>query len=183
MSSLVRRIWGAARLDAAVYEEVEADRASIRQAIAVVLAAALAAGAARALAAGGAGIAPDRAALQVALAALEPLVIWIGGSAAAYMVGATFFRGPATETDFAEVLRTTGFAFAPALLRILIFVPPPALGLGIDLAARAWTFVAIVVAIRQALDFTTARAVATFGAAALLLWLLLWGISIAPLPL
>ena len=41
---------------------------------------------------------------------------------------------------------------------------------------------AVVVAIRQALDFTTPRAVGTFGAAALLLWLVLWGASVAPLP-
>jgi len=97
-------------------------------------------------------------------------------------VGATFFRGPETETDFAEVLRTTGFAFTPALLRIFAIVPPPALGLGIDLVARAWVFVAFVVAVRQALDFTTPRAIGTFGTAAILLWLILWGLSVAPLP-
>jgi hypothetical protein len=116
------------------------------------------------------------------LSVLEPLVIWVGGSAFTFMVGATFFRGPETETDFAEVLRTTGFAFTPALLRIFALLPPPGLGLAIDLAVRAWVFVAFVVAIRQALDFTTARAVGTFGIAALLLWLILWGLSVAPLP-
>jgi hypothetical protein len=98
------------------------------------------------------------------------------------MVGATFFRGPDTETDFAEVLRTTGFAFTPALLRIFAIVPPPVLGLSIDLVVRAWVFVAFVVAIRQALDFSTARAIGTFGFAALLLWLMLWGLSVVPLP-
>jgi hypothetical protein len=106
----------------------------------------------------------------------------VGGSTFAFMVGATFFRGPETETDFAEVLRTTGFAFTPALLRIFVILPPPALGLSIDLLARFWTFAAVVVAIRQALDFTTLRAVGTFGVAALLLWLVLWGASVAPLP-
>ena len=58
----------------------------------------------------------------------------------------------------------------------------PSLGLGIDLFARAWTFVAVVVAIRQALDFTTLRAIGTFGFAAVLLWLVVWGVSVAPLP-
>jgi hypothetical protein len=130
----------------------------------------------------GAGIPVNPLVLQVTLSVMEPLVLWFGGSAFVFMVGATFFRGPETETDFAEVLRTTGFAFTPALLRIFAIVPPPALGLGIDLVARAWVFVAFVVAVRQALDFTTPRAIGTFGIAAILLWLILWGLSVVPLP-
>ncbi len=42
---------------------------------------------------------------------------------------------------------------------------------------------AVVVAIRQALDFSTLRAIGTFGFAAVLLWLMVWGLSVAPLPL
>ena len=57
------------------------------------------------------------------LEAVEPLVFWVGASLFAYMVGATFFRGPQTQTDFAEVLRTTGFAFTPGLLRVLGALP------------------------------------------------------------
>jgi hypothetical protein len=129
-----------------------------------------------------AGFESDRLAFQVLLSILEPLTLWLGGSAFAFMVGATFLRGPETQTDFAEVLRTTGFAFSPALLCALVVVPPASVGFGLSLLARAWTFAAVVVAIRQALDFDTKRAVATFGAAALLLWLVLWGASVAPLP-
>jgi hypothetical protein len=172
----------AARLHADTYEEVEADKRSIGQATVVVFAACGAIGAARYIQSADAGVPDNPLVLQVVLSVIEPIVLWIGGSALAFMVGATFFRGPETETDFMEVLRTTGFAFTPALLRIFAIVPPPALGLGIDLVARAWVFVAVVVAIRQALDFTTLRAIATFGIAALLLWLLLWGLSVAPIP-
>jgi hypothetical protein len=176
------RMWRAAWLHADTYEEVEADKSSIGQATLVVVAACFAIGVARYLQSAGAGVPDNPLVLQVFLSVLEPFVIWIGGSAFSFMVGATFFRGPETETDFAEVLRTTGFAFTPALLRIFAIVPPPALGLGIDLIARAWVFVAFVVAVRQALDFTTARAIGTFGIAAVLLWLMLWGLSVAPLP-
>lgn len=182
MSALLRRMRRAALLHADTYEEIEADPTAIRQAWAVVAAACLCIALARLLLGLRAGIDDDRLLFQVVLSALEPLAVWIGGSAFAFMVGASFFRGPETETDFGEVLRTTGFAFTPALLRILVVVPPPALGLSIDLIARVWTFAAVVVAIRQALDFTTARAVGTFGVAALLLWLVLWGASVAPLP-
>ena len=47
---------------------------------------------------------------------------------------------------------------------------------------RAWVLVASVIAVRQALDFTPGRAVGTFGVAALLMWLVVWGLSIVPLP-
>jgi hypothetical protein len=182
MTTLWRRMRGAAVLHADTYEEVEADPSSLGQAALIVGTAALVAGAARGFQGFDIGLEGQRLALQTLISAIEPLVLWVGGSAFAFMVGATFFRGPETETDFLEVLRTTGFAFTPALLRGLLFVPPPALGLSIDLLARLWTFVAVVIAIRQALDFTTSRAVGTFGSAAVLLWLVLWGASVAPLP-
>lgn len=182
MSTLLRRMGRAALLHADTYEEVEADPRAIRQALLVVAGACLCIAAARLLLGWRLGLDADRLAFQVLLSTIEPLFLWVGGSAFAFMVGATFFRGPETETDFAEVLRTTGFAFTPALLRLFVVLPPPALGLSIDLLARFWTFAAMVVAIRQALDFTTSRAVGTFGVAALLLWLVLWGASVAPLP-
>jgi hypothetical protein len=172
----------AACLHAETYEEVEADRSSIRQAVVVVIAACTAIGVARYVQSSGAGIPDYPLVLQVTLSILEPLVLWVFGSAFVYMVGATFFRGPETETDFFEVLRTTGFAFTPGLLRIFALVPPPIVGLGIDLLARAWVFVAFVIAVRQALDFSTGRAIGTFGLASLLMWLMLWGLSVAPLP-
>jgi hypothetical protein len=182
LKHLPRRMFRAALLHADTYEEVEADRSSMRQALLIVAGACAASAIARYLMGVRAGVEEERLLFQVVLSLLEPLAIWLGGSAFALMVGATFFRGPETETDFREVLRTTGFAFTPALLRLFAFVPPTLVGLSIDLLARVWTFAAIVVAIRQALDFTTARALATFGAAALLLWLVLWGASVAPLP-
>jgi hypothetical protein len=182
VSTLLRRMLRASLLDSHTYEEVEADRRAIGQAALVVSLACVAIGCARAWHGVQAGFDTERLVFQVVLSVLEPLALWVGGSAFAFMVGATFLRGPATQTDFAEVLRTTGFAFSPALLRALVVLPPATLGLGIDLLARAWTFAAVVVAIRQALDFDTKRAVATFGAAALLLWLVLWGASVAPLP-
>ncbi len=178
-----RRLLGAALLDADTYEEVEADRASIRQALLVVAGAAVAGGVASFILRSNAGLSERHLVFQVTISALLPVVIWIGVSAFSFMVGVSFFRGPETESDFAEVLRTTGFAFAPALLRVFAFLPPQALGLGIDLGALLWSFAAVVVALRQALDFNTLRAVGTFGFAALLLWLLVWGLSVAPLPL
>jgi hypothetical protein len=174
---------GASLLRAKVYEEVEADPGSLGQAVLVVALACTAVGGAQLLQGVQAALAPQRVAFQALVAGLLPAVGWLGGSAFAYMVGASFLRGPHTATDYREVLRTTGFALSPGLLRALAWLPPAGLGLAIDLGATLWMLVAGVVAVRQALDFTTTAAVGTCLSAALLLWLLVWGLSVAPLPL
>ena len=171
--ALPRRMWRAALLDAELYEEVEAEKRSIAQAT-VVVALACAAGACGSWLAG----AP---AGRVVVDVIEPLVLWVGGSVFSYMVGATFFRGPETETDFLEVLRTTGFAFAPGLLRLFAWVPPTDVaGFLITFLGDTWVLVAAIVAVRQALDFTTVRAVGTFGVSYALLWLVLWAFLTLP---
>ncbi len=161
-------MWRAATLEADFYEEVEAEPRSIGQATLVVLLASAAGALGSWLA--------DKSAERVVLDLIEPLVFWVGSSTFSYMVGATFLRGPETETDWLEVLRTTGFAFAPGLLRALAFVPPPGVGFAVTLIADAWILVACIVAVRQALDFTTLRAVGTFGSAYALMWLFLNGL-------
>ena len=180
--SLARRMLGASVLHADTFEEVEADRSSIRQALLLVALASLSNAGGEALALIRDGVTGAQLAFQIVISGLLPLVTWIGGSAIAYMTGSSFFRGPETETDFAEVLRTTGFAFSPGLLLGLAGLAPDLFGIVLGLTVRLWVLVAAVVAIRQALDFTTLRALGTFGSAALLLWLLLWCLGAAPLP-
>jgi len=185
-TSFVMRMARAAMLHADTYEEIEADPSAIVQSAAVVALACVAAALGFYLRVeAGASVLIDARPLsfQAAIVGLEPLVIWIGASAFSYMTGASFFRGPETETDFLEVLRTTGFAFTPALLAAFSFVPPGTLGLAILAVARVWSLTATIVAVRQALDFTTLRAIGTFGSAVLMLWLVLWGLSVAPLPI
>jgi hypothetical protein len=185
-TSFPLRMLRACLLHPDTFEEVEADRSSIWQASLIVLLACIAAvtGFWLRLQAGHAlppGSLP--LSLQLGVIFIEPLVLWTVGSAFTYMVGSSFFRGRETQTDYLEVLRTTGFGFTPALLSVLAFLPPDALGLGMLGLARIWTLLACVVAVRQALDFTTPRAVGTFGVAAVLVWLVLWGLSVVPVPL
>lgn len=182
MSSLLARMRGAALLRADVYEEVEADPGSLVQAAGIVAGASLSNAAGMALVLRGLGLESASLVFQVAISALLPAVIWLGGSTFAYMAGGSFFRGPETESDFAELMRTTGFAFTPGWLFALSATPPTALGIAIAWAIRLWVLAAVVVAIRQALDFSTGRALGTFGTAAFLLWLVLWGLAAAPLP-
>jgi len=183
-TSFALRVWRATRLHADTYEEVEADPSSIRQAFLIVAVVSACAGLGawlRTLAGHDltAGALPLQ--LYLAVVLLEPTIVWLTAGAFAYMVGATFLAGPETETDYAEVLRTTGFAFAPGVLYSLGWLPDP-YGLAVLALARIWILIACVVAVRQALDFTTLRAVGTFGSATALLWLVLWGLTVVPIP-
>lgn len=182
-SSFVVRVVRTSLLHADTYEEVEADRSAIWQALGIVLATCAASvfGAWMQAETGRSlpeGALPLR--LHLVVVAVEPLLTWGVSSAFAYMVGATFFRGPETETDYLEVLRTTGFAFAPGMLAAFAWVEPEIVSLGILAAARVWVLLASVVAVRQALDFTTLRAVATYGSAFVLMFLVIWGLTAVP---
>ncbi|MGH0036989.1 MAG: YIP1 family protein [Myxococcota bacterium] len=173
------RLVRCARLHADTYEEVEADHTAIGQAFLVVVVAAVAATVGGWLEtftwhAGGYESA-FALGLELAARAIEPVLFWLGGAAFAYMVGSSFFRGPETETDYAEVLRTTGFAFAPGWLACLVFVPPAGLGTGVLWLVRLWTLLAFTIAVRQALDFTTGRAIGTVVFGWAIGWLVMWG--------
>jgi hypothetical protein len=130
VKQLLRRMAGAARLDADTYEEVEADPSALASAALVVGLTAAANAAGTWLQGAQAGLAQGPLAFQALISGLLPCVLWLGGSAFSYMMGASFFRGPHTETDFAEVLRTTGFAFAPGLMLGAVWVLPGLLGIG-----------------------------------------------------
>jgi hypothetical protein len=174
---------GAALLRPHAFEEVEADPRALGQAGLVVLLACAAIAGATWVQGHDAGVSGRRLGFQVVVAGLLPGIGWLVGSALVYMVGSSFLRGPHTVTDYPEVLRTTGFALSPGILRALAWVPPAPLGLALDHAATLWMLVAGVVAVRQALDFSTRAAVGTCVSAAALLWLLMWGLSVAPIPL
>jgi len=180
------RMLRAARLHADTYEEVEADRTSITQAMVVVAVACAAAGVGSWLRGSGSQeLAGDALGLplHVIVVTIEPIISWLVSGAFAYMVGATFFKGPETETDYLEVLPTTCFAFGPGVLFLLGGVGPESMGLAAMGLSRLWVLVASVIAVRQALDFTTARAIGTYGFAALLMWLVLWGFAVIPVPI
>ena len=66
---------------------------------------------------------------------------------------------PQTHATLGQILRTTGFAAAPGILRILGIVP--LFGSFILGIISIWMLTAMVIAVRQALDYTnTFRAVA-----------------------
>lgn len=148
-TSFVDRMVGAARLNRGTYEEVEHDEGATGQAMSVVLMGAIAAGIGSLYG----GI------VGLVAGAILALVGWAVYAGLAYWVGTTVFKGPHTSATWGELLRTLGFASSPRLLLVLMLVP--VLGLIVALAVFVWMLFTTVVAIRQALDFSTGRAIAT----------------------
>jgi len=150
MASLVERMVGAAKLDPATYEEVEADQTATPQAMLVVVIANLAAGvgALRLVGIGG-----------LLMATLISLIGWYVWAFVTYFVGTRFLAGPKTEADVGQLLRTIGFSASPGLIRVLGIIP--GLNAIVSFIAAIWMLVAMVIAVRQALDYdTTGRAIA-----------------------
>ncbi len=149
MASYVERLIGAARLDPRTYEEVEADSSAMGQAMATVLLSSLAAGVGS-IREGGIG--------GLVIIALSALIGWFVWALLTWFIGTRLLPEPQTESDLGELLRTIGFSASPGLLRVLAVVP--AAGPLLALIASVWMLVAMVVAVRQALDYqSTGRAV------------------------
>ena len=165
LGTFLRRVVGAAMLDAGTYEEVEADRAATPQALVVVVLSSLAAGI---------GLTGTRGAAATlsffAVTSVLALAAWGTFALITFHVGSRLLPVTGTRTDRGELLRTLGFAAAPGLLQsFALFSPAP---IAISVLALAWTIAASVVAVRQALDFTsTRRAVAVC--------LVGWGLPVA----
>ncbi|MEB2343578.1 MAG: YIP1 family protein [Deltaproteobacteria bacterium] len=151
MASLMERAIGAARLDAATYEEVEADPSALGQAMAVVALASVSTGIGASLASGGEGV-------NLVFGVLLNFVGWFAWALVAYLVGTRILPTPETQADLGQMLRTTGFSAAPGILGIVGAVP--ILGGLVLLVLRLWQLASMVIAVRQALDYTsTGRAV------------------------
>ena len=86
------------------------------------------------------------------------LIGWIAWAALTYLIGTRLLPEPQTSADVGELLRTIAFASAPGFLRVLGLIP--VIGLTIYAIGSIWMLLAMVVAVRQALDYrSTGRAV------------------------
>ncbi|MFV1951522.1 MAG: YIP1 family protein [Nitrospinota bacterium] len=149
MNSFKDRIIRAAKLDVNLYEEVEADKGALGQAMGVVILSSIAAGV------GSAGIG---GLVGILVGAIGALIGWYVWAYLTYIIGTKFLPEPQTKADHGELLRTIGFASSPGLIRALGIIP----GLRgiVFLFASIWMLVAMVIAVRQALDYkSTLRAV------------------------
>jgi hypothetical protein len=149
VTSFKDRIIRAARLDVNLYEEVEADKGALRQAMGVVVLSSIAAGLGSIERAGFSGI---------LIGTITALVSWYVWAYLTYFIGTKLLSEPQTKADPGELLRTIGFSSSPGLIRVLGIIP--GLTWFVFLVASIWMLVAMVIAVRQALDYqSTLRAV------------------------
>ena len=149
MTSMVDRMIRAAKLDAQLYEEVEADKGTLGQAMGVVVLASIAAGVGSGALGGFSGFFIGTA------GALFGWFIW---AALTYFIGTKILPEPTTRADIGELLRTTGFSSSPGLIRVLGLVP--GFTAIVFLVSGVWMLIAMIIAVRQALDYqSTFRAV------------------------
>ena len=138
ISQYINRIIRACKLDVNLYEEVEADKSATFQAAGV---GALSLGT-----------------FNFLMAPLLSLVSWFVWAYLVYFIGVKFFPEPTTEADHGQLLRTIGFSSAPGLIRVFGIIPN-LMNIAFIVAA-IWMLVAMVIAIRHALDYkSTWRAV------------------------
>jgi hypothetical protein len=149
MSRFTDRMIRAAKLDVNLYEEVEADKQATGQAMGVVVLSSLAAGIGSLSVTGISGL---------VIGTVGALIAWFVWAFTTYFVGTKILPEHQTSADYGELLRTIGFSSSPGLLRILGIIP--LLGSFIVIVSSIWMLVAMIIAVRQALDYSsTLRAV------------------------
>jgi hypothetical protein len=143
MNTLASRFLGSVTLRARSYEEVEADRHANWQAVSIVILSSLAA-------AIGVGI---KSWADAAILLVVAVATWVSWVLLTLLIGTVLLPGNQTKTDFGEILRTTGFSSSPGILRAFGFLPH--VGWYIFAGATIWMLFSFVLAIRQALDFSS----------------------------
>lgn len=144
MSPYFNRMLRAAKLEPALYEEVEHDTSAMGQAMGVVVLSSVAAGIGSISAGVGQGL---------VLGIITSLISWFIWAGLTYVIGTRLLPTPQTEADYGQLLRTIGFSSSPGLIRVIGIIP----GLSglVSLVASVWMLVAMVIAVRQALDYTS----------------------------
>ena len=147
---MIERMLGAARLDVNVFEDVESDMGLTGQAMLVVIIVAIASGIGT--------LGGDREIGGLVLGIIGALIRWAVWAFLTYLVGTTIFNTPQTYANWGQLARTTGFAQSPGVLHVFGFIP--VIGWVITVVVSIWQLVAMVVGVRQAMDYdSTLRAV------------------------
>ncbi len=160
MTKFIERIISALRLDYHVFEEVEADKSATIQAVVIVILSSMA---------GGFGFIYKFGVDGIFTGIIMTLVGWFVWAYLIYLIGTKILPEPQTQADLGQVLRTTGFASSPGILRLAGMIP--LLGNFVALVASIWMLVAMVIATKQALDYSsTVRAIMV----CLIGWIVQW---------
>jgi hypothetical protein len=133
-------------LDLDFYNKAEVDRSLTGQATVIVIVATAFGGVGSAIAQ------EDASVIAGAVGGVIAGVIgWLLWSLGSWLIGTRVFDGDAT---FGAMVRVIGFAFAPFVIGVIPWLGFP---------AAIWVFIATIVAFREGLDISTARALGTMA--------------------
>ena len=144
---MINRMLGAALLRVGTFEDVEHDRSATTQAMLVVVIVAISSGVGGVLS-GDVGWVNG-----VIFGAVRGLIGWAVWALVTWLVGTTILKTPDTHGEWGQLARGTGFAQTPGILTVFVFIP--VIGGIIALVAFVWQFVAMMIAVRQCLDYTS----------------------------
>ncbi len=144
MHQYLNRLIRAIKLEPALFEEVEADTKALPQALATVVLSSIAAGFAVSIGGGLTGWFVN---------VIGALLSWFVWAFLTYWIGTKLMPEPTTKSDLGELLRCTGFSAAPGIFQVVGIIP--GLGTIARIVASLWMLIAFVIAVRQALDYTS----------------------------
>ena len=105
----------------------------------------------RPIAGGIAALRSGRSRTGIVVGTIGSLVAWFVWAYMVWLVGTRFLPEPATQADVGQVVRTTGFSAAPGTADRPGDHPGARRLVGV--VTNLWMLVAMVIAVRQALDF------------------------------
>lgn len=143
MATFGERMIGAMKLDVNTFEEIERDPTAMVQAIGVILITSVASGIGSLYYGGLSGI------FSGMLGALLGFAAWAG---VVYGIGTKVMPDPATKADFQETFRVVAFAASPGVFFVVGIIP--FIGWLFWLPIMIWMVIAMVVAVRQVLDYS-----------------------------
>ncbi len=150
MDSFLKRMILAAKCDVGFYEDVEGDVSALKQAMTVVVLSGIAAGIGSFSEGGVNGL------ISGTVGAIAGWFIW---SYVTFFIGTKLMPEPQTFSSYGELLRTIGFSSSPGVIRVFGILP--GLHAIVFAVTGVWMLAAMIVAVRQALDYrSTWRAVA-----------------------
>ena len=146
--TIFNRMFRASKLDVELYEEVEADKSLLAEAMVVVILSSLASG----IGSWSMGFG------ELFTTTIGELISWYVWAFIVYLIGTKLLPESQTVADHGELLRTIGYSSAPGIIRILKLILP--FDGAIDYFANIWMLAAMIIAVRQALDYeSTIRSV------------------------
>ncbi|MDL1956819.1 MAG: YIP1 family protein [Candidatus Desulfofervidus auxilii] len=147
MENFTQRIFRAIQLEVALYEEVEADEGALPQAMFVVVLSSLASGVGT----------TEQSIIGIFWGTIIALISWFIWAYLIYFIGTKWLPELQTQSSPREMLRVLGFASAPGIFRILGVIS--SLKEIVFFITAIWMIMAMIIAVRQALDYkSTLRA-------------------------